>query len=347
MTKAAWAKKASADPSYRMGMFGRAVVGDARAAGWCADHGMPLAAAGVGQNTAGGFIVPEELEGEIFAARTMAGVFRRNAFQKTMGSDKKSFPRRMVNGLSASFNIENAAATESNLAFDLMTLVAKKPTIFARIGTEVSEDETAGLGRFLADEIGWAFAKLEDDSGFNGTGNQSYGGIHGLCPELLTADRAASKAAAAAGHNTFQELDAGDLAGAQALLPEQYRDGAKWYCSAYGLAHLCRLGATAFGSRETPYGTFPIMQYGGSPIEITPALPGSGDLAGAVMLLYGNMRMSSVLGFRRQVELRTSEERYLEYDQVAVLGAERFDIASHNLGDATNPGAMIALVGTA
>jgi hypothetical protein len=63
------------------------------------------------------------------------------------------------------------------------------------------------------------------------------------------------------------------------------------------------------------------------------------------MLALGDMYLGGVLGQRRGVTLARSADRYLDQDQIAVLGTERFHTVVHDLGDNTNFGALAALVG--
>jgi HK97 family phage major capsid protein len=59
---------------------------------------------------------------------------------------------------------------------------------------------------------------------------------------------------------------------------------------------------------------------------------------------FGDLSMAAMLGVRRGITLRASAERYFEYDQLAIQGTERFDIAVHGVGTASVPGPIIMLV---
>jgi HK97 family phage major capsid protein len=64
------------------------------------------------------------------------------------------------------------------------------------------------------------------------------------------------------------------------------------------------------------------------------------------MLLFGDMSKAVAVGSRREIAPATSLHRYLDSDQLAYRITERFDIIPHNLGDATNAGALVGLQGT-
>src|SRR5688572_2960370 len=117
--------------------------------------GMPLQRekfASGGINSAGGFLVPDEMEREIFSLRNEAGLFRRYARPLTMAGDSKTQPKR-VGGLTAAFTAEGVAAAESTASWGSIGLTAKKLTVLCRHSSELEEDEDAGLAEWFAEEI--------------------------------------------------------------------------------------------------------------------------------------------------------------------------------------------------
>jgi HK97 family phage major capsid protein len=57
-------------------------------------------------------------------------------------------------------------------------------------------------------------------------------------------------------------------------------------------------------------------------------------LTGKVMLAFGDdVRAAGVLGQRRGITLARSPDRYLDQDQIAILGTQRFDAVLHDCGD--------------
>lgn len=322
------------------------LLGDHDAAAWCRDNGMFVTRAmGESIGTAGGFLVPAEVEEAIIALRDIAGVFRQKATVRTMGSDVRHFPRRL-GGLTAYFTAENAALTESSATWDNVTLSAKKLGILNRVSSELLEDEVVGLGEYFVQEMAFAFADKEDDCGFVGDGTSTYGGMTGLTKALIGK---AGGVAAASAHNTFLTLDGPDVEKMMAALPAYAWQGACFYCSAYALATLfARLTVTTGGVIMTQNGPRQLISYLGFPVIPTPKLPtGTTAQSGNVMILFGDLSLSTILGSRRGVSVARSVDVFFESDTLAIRGTERFDIVNSNVGDSTTAGPIVGLIGTA
>ncbi|MER8743869.1 phage major capsid protein [Mesorhizobium sp. M1004] len=345
--------------ALKAGMFFRAALhdGDEVAKAWCAKNGVAIQkaqGAGVSKTltsqaeangTFGGFLVPTEVEAGIIKIRALVGTFRRNADIKRMGSDTRSFPR-LDTGLTAAFVGENAAIAEQDRVWSSVTLNAKKAAALSRISSELGEDETIDVGQDFAEDAAFAISKLEDDCGWNGDGTGAYGGIVGISTKLIDGNHDAGKIVAATNNDTFAELTAADLGTVIAACPEYALGNAKWYASSYAIGQtFVRLGATVVGLEMTPTGPKPILQYGSYLIEAVPSLPGSGDQSGKVMIAFGDLSMAATLGDRRGVTVKTTEERYLEYDQIGCRATARFDINVHDLGNNTVAGPLVALAG--
>ena len=304
-------------------------------------------AANEGTNTAGGAIAPSELETAILTRREAYGVFRKNARVIPMRSDTKSAPRRTA-GVTATWIGENIAVPESQPNFDAVSLVAKKLATLTRYSSELAEDSEPNIAEAIADEIAYAFAVAEDGAGWNGDGSSAYASIRGLT--FLATDGAhnAAKVTATVGHNTFGTLDGTDIGALIAALPKFALPGAKLFISNFGYgATLCRLAGTNGGLVATigPDGQLS-ANYNGFPVVICQSLPQiSGSLSGKVMAAFGDLSLAATLGERRQISLNTSNDRYLEFDQIAIVGTERVDIVNHDLGDNTTAGPMVFLVG--
>src|SRR5258705_2568674 len=128
-------------------------------------------------DTVGGFLVPSQIEPHISSLRDNFGILRQYASILQMGSDERSWPRRVA-GVTANFvQAENGAIPESQLSFDEIRLITKKAAASIRLSNELYEDETVALGAWFILEISAAFARKEDDCGFLGDGTSAYGGI--------------------------------------------------------------------------------------------------------------------------------------------------------------------------
>ena len=337
--------------AYRSGQWLAAtMLGSEKAAEYCRENGIAVTKAhSEGVNSAGGFLVPTEFSNTIIDLREEYGTFRSFASVRPLSSDAQSIPRR-VSGLTAYWTGEAAAATESSKVWSNVNLVAKKLMAYSLISSELSEDAVINVADDLANEMAYAFAVAEDAAGWNGDGTSTYGGISGIRTKMVTtlgAGQLVSAYDAASGHDTFAEIDATDLVNLMAKLPKYALRGAKWYCSqvAFSLV-FSRLTAAAGGNTiETLAG--PVKSsYLGFPIVIDQTLPTStSDISDTAMLFFGDLAASTIMGTRHPITVKTSEHFKFTNDQIAITATERVDINVHSLGDATNAGPIMALIG--
>jgi HK97 family phage major capsid protein len=309
--------------------------------------GFPLVKAlAEGVGTSGGFLVPPELSDRIIELRDLRGVFRQNAYIEPMGSDSISVPRR-VSGLTAFFTAENATITESQGSWDSISLTAKKLSVLARASAEVTEDSAGRLAAAIVRETAYQFADREDQCGFVGDGGSSFGGVRGLTKLIVDGGHNASKVTAASGHDLYSEIDATDLANVIGAVPNYALANARWYVSPMAFALVfCRLATSSGGiimmmidGRLTP-------TFLGFPIVVSSTLPNvNTTLNGVVMILLGDLNLSSTIGDRTGVQIKTNTQRALDADQILFRGRQRFDLVNNDVGDNTNPGPMVGLTG--
>lgn len=339
------------DAALRAGMWFLATMGDSEgAAEWCAAKGIVTRAQGEtgagGGNTAGGYLVPEEVRDTILALREAYGVFRTHADVAPMARDVMHWPRR-ESGLSEAFLSEGVAATESSFGLGSIALVVKKLSILTKFSTELDEDAIPALGEFVAQEIAYRFAVKEDNCGWNGDGTSTYGGIRGITQILIDGAHNAGKVTAT--HNTFATLDVVDIGLMIGALPNYALASAKIYISNYGYGNtLARIGATG-GALAASIGPDGRLQanFLGFPVVLVPVLPAAAaSQSGKVMIAFGDLSLSSTLGYGRDITVARSTHRYFDTNTIAVRGTERFDIANHDLGDNTTAGPLIGLVGS-
>jgi HK97 family phage major capsid protein len=337
----------AADQAYTGGMWFKATIFDnAEAKEWCKSRGISIhKAQGEGVDSAGGFLVPEELMASIIVLRETFGVFRRECQVVPMGSDTLNWPRR-TGGLTAFHTGENQAAQESQAAWDNVNLTAKKAAVLVRMSNEIAEDAVIAMADWLVGEISYAFASREDDDGFNGDGTSTFGGIRGLTVLAIDGNHNASKFTAAAGHNTFATLTFDDFTGCMGTLPEYALASAKWYMSQQGFFQsVANLMAKAGGNRLDILSEGVKKRLLGFDVSIAQKLPiAATSQAGKAMLFFGDLSKAAAMGERRGVTIKRSDHRYFENDQIGLLGTERFDINVHDFGDNTNAGPLVSLV---
>lgn len=330
-----------------------AIFGNAESAEWCSRNGIPLRKAqgeGIGQS--GGFLVNTELSNAILDLRDVYGAFRRRARIIPMASDNASVPRHTgatANSgaaTAATFFGENTAATASNVSIDKVDLSAKKIGALVTLSNELEFD--SAIVDFVANEVAWAFGVTEDDCAFNGDGTSTYGGMRGILQTVLDGKHTQAKVTAASAHNTFLTLDATDIANVMSAVRASAVPNAAWFISQTGFAQtFCRLSGTAGGGYMYTAEVDGIMTpfYLGFPVILCQKMPLiSTTLTGKGMLAFGDMYAGGILGQRRGVTLARSDHRYMDSDQVGILGTERFDAVIQDIGDNTNPGSIAVLV---
>lgn len=314
---------------------------------WCDRKGITFTkATGEGIGSAGGFLVPTELENAILDLRDAYGAFRRRACVWPMGSDSSVFPRRT--GTAQAFFIgEGATVGTTNIGMDGVNLTAKKLGALVLLSSELDEDSIVGMVDYIANEIAWALAVKEDDCAFNGDGSSNFGGIRGIGPIALDGNHGIAKVTAAAGHNTFLLLDTTDLAKLQGGIRASAMPRAAWYVSAQGFSQTFSRIAAATGSTldQSTIDGITTWSYNGFPVILTPKLPQiATSLTGQMMIAFGDMYGAAVLGQRRGLTIKRSDERYFDSDQIAVLATERFDAVLHDVGDNVTAGSIAALI---
>jgi HK97 family phage major capsid protein len=342
----------NAEDAYPMGMFLRATVfGDQKAFGWCDEHGVPvIRAQGETVGTTGGYLVPVLLNQAIIDLRETYGTLRQALRPIPMGSDSITMPRR-AGGVSAYWTAENTAITESSKSWGQVALTAKKLACLTRTSTELAEDAIISIADDLAAEMAYSFAQAEDAAFWNGDGTSTYGGIVGFRTKMvavLGSGQLAGAVDGATGHDTFAEIDASDLANVMAKLPKYAEPGAKWYASqpAWALVFQRLVAASGGVTMSEMVGGKPQRSYLGYPVMIDQTMPtATTDISDTVMIAFGDIGLSTTMGERRGITIKTSGERYFEYDQIAITATERVDINVHDVGDSTTAGPLVALVG--
>jgi HK97 family phage major capsid protein len=336
----------AADQAYVVGTWFKAtILDDPGARAWCRERGVPIQRAqGESVDSAGGFLVPEEMMASIIVLREQFGVFRKECHLVPMGSDSLNWPRR-TGGLTAYFVDDNQTVTESSAAWDSVNLSAKKLAVLTRLSAELAEDAVISIADWLVGEIAYALASKEDDCGFNGDGTGTYGRMRGLSVLAVDGNHNASKFTAAAGHNTFATLTMADLTGLMGTLPEYAQVGAKWIMSQQCFfTCIGGLAAGAGGNRLDILSQGIEKRFLGFPVTISQKLPIiQTTLSTKPMLFFGNLNRAALMGERRGVTLMRSEHQYFEFNQIGLRGTERFHINVHDLGDNVTAGPLVTL----
>lgn len=333
--------------AYMAGMFFLATLGqNAQAAKWCTDNGIDItfrgAALAGNNNELGGYLVPDEMEQAIIDLREVYGVFRREAKQTPMAGDTKNHPKR-TGGPATYFVGENEEVTAAEKGWGNVKLVARKLACLLKFSSELSEDAIISIGDDLTKEIAWAMAYKEDLCGFVGDGSSTYGGMVGVVNAVL----AGAIVTAAGGNVSFETLDLADFEACIGKVPEYADTGnAKWYISRAGwAASMCRLMDGMGGNTSTDIANGPPKrEFLGYPVVLTQVLNKTlGSDVSQPKAIFGDLQKGALFGTRRGMSIMISPHRFMELDQLAILGTERFDITVHEIGTATEAGALVVL----
>jgi len=328
------------EDAYASGQFLAATLCNSKKSRqWCEEHGI-LAAHSTFDNEKGGFAVPDAMENSIIRIVEERGVFRQNAMVYPMSAPQIFFPRR-TGGFSYYWGGEGSTLTSSDLTLNQAQLLAKKLYVYTTLSSEIAEDAIPALADLIVQEIAYAMATAEDESGFNGDGTSTYGGIVGLKNALA----AGSIQDAVSGNDSALELDLADFEATVGKLPQFPGMSPAWYVnSAVYWASMARLMDAAGGNNVADLGSGPQLQFLGFPVRFTQVLPSTtGTLASTIVAYFGDLRMAATLGTRRGVTVLTDESVLFASDQIAIRATQRLDINVHERGTATAAGPLVAL----
>jgi HK97 family phage major capsid protein len=344
----------SESDAYAAGKFFQATLGgNKRAMQWCKEHGIVKNAMTTGDNTKGGFLVPEPLENTIVELREKYGVFRQSAQQMTMPDAVMLVPKLQSEvtayyvGEGDPVNARNSI-TASDMALQQIKLEAKKLATLTVISNELSEDAVISIADMLTRSIAYQFARNEDLAGFLGDGTSTYGGIVGVANALGSASKITATSNTTFGALTMANFES--VIGARKMWAGSYP---AWYISQVGWANsMQRLmdaysGNTILTIADGSAGGvgMPRLQFLGFPVVISQVLESrTSGTSGGNACFFGDLSQSVMMGTHRGLSVQTDQSLYFNYDAIAVRATERYDINVHDRGDSTTAGGLTALI---
>ena len=335
--------------AYSFAQFVLATGGYGPAMKWCSDHGIGVsfkAAQQEGTIEEGGALVTPEFENDMIVLREMFGIFRQQARMTPMGSDVISRPRR-VDVLVVYYPEEGGEITESEANWDRVKLVARKFATLTKVSSELNEDAMVSMGDIIAGEIAYAFAKAEDDNGFNGDGTSDFAGITGARQVLKDVDGTIAniKGLTVADGNAYSEIILGDFQAVSGTLPV-YAETSRtaWYCSkTFWETVFVRLALAAGGVTAAEIVAGLNRRFLGYPVILSQIMPKT-TANDQVACLFGDLSLAADFGDRRQTTIAMSEHYAFNTDQITVRGTQRVDINVHDVGDTTDGGPLVGLI---
>jgi HK97 family phage major capsid protein len=338
--------------AYKAGMWAIGhLLGNEEARQWSRDYGYGSEHRGTLNNvapTAGAVLVPDGMVNSIIWNVEDRGVFARYANKVPMGKNDIVFVPKSTGEVTVYAVAENQTdeVTESEPTFDGVEVTARTWGVLTRVGRNLLDDAVISVGEHVSQKFGYGIADKQDVCGFNGTGTSTYHGIHGLTVKIDDGTHTASVSTAASGNTTFGTLDLDDFEAAVGKLPQWAEgDDVAWYISKPGYyASMARLMDAAGGNTQDNVAGGKGLQFLGYPVRITQVLHRTlTSSVSTIHCLFGSLRKTSAMGTKKELAVQTLVEKYATYNQVGLLGFARFGINNHELGDTTNPGAMIAL----
>jgi len=329
----------SNEDAYRAGLwFKAAFLNDSEASRLCNDYGI-LNTATEGTNSAGGYLVPDELSSAIIAVRNRAGVSRQLCKVVGMSSDVMNIPK-VTAGLTVDYPAEAAAITASDQTWGQVALAAVKRAVIAKTSNELLHDSVINVIDDLAVAIGNAFAVQEDNELINGDGTSTYGSESGI----LDAMGAASKVTMASTKTAFSDITLANLNTLVGTMPDKYYASASpaWLIGRIAwAANIQNLVYAAGGNTLGDLASGAAPQLFGFPVYISDQMPA--DAVSTCGALFGNFNDGVVIGDREDVEISVSEEAFWANDITAVKGTTRYDINVHDAGTGSVAGALVGL----
>lgn len=333
----------SPEQAFAFGQFIRASVGgNAQAHQWLRDHGYGLTRAQTeADNTAGGFLVPDEFGEVLDALIAQYGICRQYTTESVMTRDTKNHPKRPVL-IRFRPGSELGSMTADTARFGNIALTAKKAYLLLTTSSELSEDAAVSVADELAMLIAEGAAYTEDDCLFNGDGTDTYFGIQGIFPRLNNISSNVG-VITLTGVSTYAAVTRDQLLGIAGKLPSAaaVNGDPAWYVSNKGRVEMLLGVALEQGGStgaEMLMGNVPTFL--GYPVRLSNAIADT-ESTGGYALAFGSMRKGVVFGNRRELSIVSSREAGFLTDSEYVRATTRFDIAVHEPGTSSAAGALL------
>ena len=343
--------------AYAFGQWVRGtVLGNAKAAKWCAENGIKSQVEGT--DSSGGYTVPEIVSSSLIWLRNEFGVARRYSRIYPMTSDTLNVPNASTS-TTTYYPGEATAITASDITFSQVQLLAKKLAILTIVSKELNEDTVIDFGAALAQDFAYGLAAAEDLAAFQGDGSSTYGSITGIMPKIKalsgTYANIASMVVGASGSSSA--LSSLTLANWQSMVAklQPYATNPRWFMHKSVFYNGCAdkliaLGGNAIMDIQNAYGTEPTLF--GIPISFVQNMP-SATGASVDLAVLGDLSKGVAFGDRRGVSVEVSDQVKFVEDALTFKATERyafnaFDIGNVNATVASQvPGSLIVLQASA
>jgi len=254
----------------------------------------------------GGFLVPDEFKAEILRIAATYGVIRRECRIIPMKSDVIYIPAAGSTEQSAIWTNEAAQIKQTNPNFRQVALTINKLAALPKVTTELLEDADINIVQYLAELVGEAFAKEEDNQGFNGTGSPFTGAL--AATGVPTYPHV--------GGTGFICLSYQDIVKATGELYDSALSNAKFYFHRSMIAHIRSLITTA-GAPIFPATAGMVAGYS---LVSAEKLPSTGAATAATdatkYAIFGDLRKGMAMGQRGAISMKISDQATVDSDNL-------------------------------
>ena len=266
----------------------------------------------VGEDTEGGFTVPDEFERKLIQALEENNIFRQLATVIRTNSGTRKIP--IANDtMEAQWIDEGEEIPETNTKFGQTTLSAYKLGTMIKISNELLHDSAFDLANYIAQRFGVCMGNAEERAFFTGDGDKK--------PLGILADVGGAELGVTAAEEELVTFD--EIFDLYYSLKSPYRRTAQFVCNETLLLQLMKLK-----DKNDNYIWKPSLDVAkpdtilGRPIRTSSFMPGIAK--GEKVLLFGDLKNYWVAD-RQNRTFRRLNELYARTDQVGFLTTQRVD----------------------
>ncbi|MCL2604316.1 MAG: phage major capsid protein [Defluviitaleaceae bacterium] len=264
----------------------------------------------VGEDTSGGYLVPEEFANELIIALEEQNIFRQIARIVRTSSDKLKVPVATAVG-TASWIDENEVIPESESTFSQITLNAYKLGTMMRSSTELVEDSAFNIQSYIAQEFARRIGSREEEAFCLGDGTGKPTGIFG------------GTGGAQEGASATTTINFDNMIDLFYSLKPPYRNRAVFLVNDSTMKVLRKIK-----SGDGQYIWQPSVKEKtpdtilGRPVYVSPYAPEMAE--DAYPVAFGDFNYYWIAD-RRDIRFRVLNELYAERDQIGFFATERID----------------------
>jgi len=286
-----------------------------------------------GTDTAGGFLVPPDIQAELLSRTAQQARMRQYARVQTTNRDVLRWPMLRAHptsgsiyssGFVGSWAGETPAFTDTDPAFQLFDIPIKKLRVATRMSNDLISDAGFNVLAVIATDGAQNMALVEDNGFITGDGSALQplgllnGGFTTFDVEGTTTDTITNTAANA---GSAPKIIAGVY-----LIPDQYVDGSILLTSRTNEGKIAALvdgNNRPFWAMNAGSGfASPPRNVEGLPIVNSSFIPSDGTNANKVMFV-GNLAQAYIIAQRAQITTTVLRERFADTDQTGIIIWER------------------------